>query len=243
VGQLQAQIKGDQANIDNARTQLSYTTIVSPIQGKTGIRRVDPGNNVHATDTGGIVVVTQVQPIACIFTLPEEALPTLNRALEAGTVSVTAMSRDGKSELDRGTIALVDNQIDQSTGTIRVKATFPNPHDALWPGEFINARVLVRTEHNALTVPSNAIQRGPNGMFTYVVKADSTVEARPLKVGDESGTLTVIMDGLKEGEQVVLSNQYRLQPGARVRSVAAVPPSSARSPVPAAAAAATKVRS
>ena len=243
VGQLQAQIKGDQANIDNARTQLSYTTIVSPIEGKTGIRRVDPGNNVHATDTGGIVVVTQVQPIACIFTLPEEALPTLNRALEGGTVSVTAMSRDGKSELDRGTIALVDNQIDQSTGTIRVKATFPNPHDALWPGEFINARVLVRTEHNALTVPSNAIQRGPNGMFTYVVKADSTVEARPLKVGDESGTLTVITDGLKDGEQVVLSNQYRLQPGARVRSVAAVPPSTARSAVPAVTAAATKVSS
>jgi membrane fusion protein, multidrug efflux system len=243
VGQLQAQIKGDQANIDNARTQLSYTTIVSPIQGKTGIRRVDPGNNVHATDTGGIVVVTQVQPIACIFTLPEEALPTLNRALEAGTVSVTAMSRDGKIELDRGTVALVDNQIDQSTGTIRVKATFPNPHDALWPGEFINARVLVRTEHNVLTVPSNAIQRGPNGMFTYVVKADSTVEARPLKVGDESGTLTVITDGLKDGEQVVLSNQYRLQPGARVRSVAAAPPSSAGSGAPAATAAATKVSS
>ena len=238
VGQLQAQIKGDQANIDNSRTQLSYTTIVSPIEGKTGIRRVDPGNNVHATDTGGIVVVTQVQPISCIFTLPEEALPTLNRALEAGTVSVTAMSRDGKMELDRGTVALVDNQIDQSTGTIRVKATFPNPHDALWPGEFINARVLVRTEHNVLTVPSNAIQRGPNGMFTYVVKADSTVEARPLKVGDESGTLTVITDGLKDGEQVVLSNQHRLQPGARVRSVAAVPPSSARS-----ATSATKVSS
>jgi membrane fusion protein, multidrug efflux system len=223
VGQLQAQIKGDQANIDNARTQLSYTTIVSPIQGKTGIRRVDPGNNVHATDTGGIVVVTQVQPISTIFTLPEEALPTLNRALEGGSVRVTAMSRDGKTELDQGTIALVDNEIDQSTGTIRVKATFPNPHDALWPGEFINARVLLRTEKSVLTVPSNAIQRGPNGMFTYVVKADSTVEARPLRVGDESGAVTVITDGLKEGEQVVLSNQYRLQPGAQVHSIAAEP--------------------
>jgi multidrug efflux system membrane fusion protein len=243
VGQLQAQIKGDQASIDNARTQLSYTTIVSPIQGKTGIRRVDPGNNVHATDTGGIVVVTQVQPIACIFTLPEEALPTLNRALEGGSVRVTAMSRDDKTELDQGTIALVDNQIDQSTGTIRVKATFPNPHDALWPGEFINARVLVRTERNALTVPSNAIQRGPNGMFTYVVKADSTVEVRPLKVGDESGTLTVVTDGLKDGEQVVLSNQYRLQPGAKVHSVAAVPPASARAVVPASTAAGTKASS
>ena len=220
VAQLQAQIKGDQANIDNARTQLSYTTIVSPIQGKTGIRRVDPGNNVHATDTTGIVVVTQVQPISCIFTLPEEALPTLNRALEGGAVGVMAVSRDGKTDLDKGTIALVDNEIDQSTGTIRVKATFPNPHDALWPGEFVNARVLVRTEKSALTVPSAAIQRGPNGMYTYVVKNDSTVEVRLLKVGDESNALTVVTDGLKEGEQVVLSNQYRLQPGAHVRSVA-----------------------
>ena len=234
VAQLEAQIKGDQANIDNARTQLSYTTIVSPITGKTGIRRVDPGNNVHATDTGGIVVVTQVQPIACIFTLPEEALPTLNRALEAGTVAVTAMSRDNKTELDNGTIALIDNQIDQSTGTIRVKATFPNPHNALWPGEFVNARVLVRTEKNALTVPTAAIQRGPNGMFTYVVKNDSTVEVRPLKVGDESDVLTVVTDGLKDGEQVVLSNQYRLQPGARVRSVGPTPSSNARSIEPAA---------
>jgi membrane fusion protein, multidrug efflux system len=235
VGQLKAQIEGDQANIDNARTQLSYTTIVSPIQGKTGIRRVDPGNNVHATDTGGIVVVTQVQPISCIFTLPEEALPTINRSLEGGaSVRVTAMSRDGKTELDQGIIALVDNQIDQSTGTIRVKATFPNPHDSLWPGEFINARVLVRTERGALTVPSNAIQRGPNGMFTYVVKADSTVEARPLKVGDESGEVTVVTDGLKEGEQVVLSNQYRLSPGARVHSVAAAPTAAASSTLPAA---------
>jgi multidrug efflux system membrane fusion protein len=229
VAQLQAQIKGDQANIDNARTQLSYTRITSPIQGKTGIRRVDPGNNVHATDTNGIVVVTQVQPISCIFTLPEEALPTLNGALEGGSVAVAALSRDGKTALDRGTIALVDNQIDQTTGTIRVKATFPNPHGALWPGEFVNARVLVRTEHNALTVPSTAIQRGPDGLFTYVVKADSTVEARPLKVGGETDTLTVITEGLKEGEQVVLSNQYRLFPGAHVRGVGATPTSNARS--------------
>ena len=229
VAQLEAQIKGDQANIDNARTQLSYTTITSPIQGKTGIRRVDPGNNVHATDTNGIVVVTQVQPIACIFTLPEEDLPILNKALEVGSVAVAAVSRDGKTDLDQGTIALVDNQIDQSTGTIRVKATFPNPHNALWPGEFINARVLVRTEHNALTVPSAAIQRGPNGMFAYVVKADSTVEARLLKVGNENNDLTVITGGLKDGEQVVLSNQYRLEPGARVRSVGATPTTNASS--------------
>jgi multidrug efflux system membrane fusion protein len=220
VAQLQAQIQGDQASIDNARTQLGYTTITSPIQGLTGIRRVDPGNNVHAADTGGIVTVTQVQPIACIFTLPEEALPAVNGAMQAGSVGVTAMSRDGKAELDRGTIALIDNQIDQSTGTIRIKATFPNPRNSLWPGEFINARVLLRTDRNVLTVPSSAIQRGPNGMFTYVVKPDSTVEARALKVGDESAALTVITDGLKDGEEVVISNQYRLQPGARIRSTA-----------------------
>ena len=229
VAQLEAQIKGDQANIDNARTQLSYTTIVSPIQGKTGIRRVDPGNNVHSTDTGGIVTVTQVQPIACIFTLPEESLPTVNLALEAGQVKVTAMSRDNKTELDTGTVALVDNQIDQTTGTIRVKATFPNPHNALWPGEFVNARVLVRTEKNAVTVPSVAIQRGPNGMYVYLVKSDSTVEVRLLKVGNETDALTVVTDGIKEGDQVVLSNQYRLEPGAHVRSVGPTPTSNAQS--------------
>jgi multidrug efflux system membrane fusion protein len=231
VAQLEAQIKGDQANIDNARTQLSYTRITSPINGKTGIRRVDPGNNVHATDTNGIVVVTQVQPISCIFTLPEEDLPTLNRSLEGGTVAVNAMSRDGKTELDKGTIALVDNQIDQATGTIRVKATFPNPHGALWPGEFVNARVLVSTERNALTVPTAAIQRGPDGMFTYVVKSDSTVEARPLKVGNETDSVTVVTDGLKEGEQVVLNNQYRLAPGIHVRSVSPTPTTNARSAI------------
>ena len=226
VAQLQAQIKGDQANIDNARTQLSYTTIISPIQGKTGIRRVDPGNNVHATDTR-----RHRRRDAGAADLPDfhaagRSAADSQPCVEAGTVSVTAMSRDGKTELDRGTIALVDNQIDQSTGTIRVKATFPNPHDALWPGEFINARVLVRTEQNALTVPSRRIQRGPNGMFTYVVKADSTVEARPLKVGDETGALTVVADGLKEGEQVVTSNQYRLQPGAHVQGRASEAPDS-----------------
>jgi len=229
VAQLEAQIKGDQANIDNARTQLSYTTITAPIQGKTGIRRVDPGNNVHSTDTNGIVVVTQIQPIACIFTLPEEALPVVNKALEAGTVGVAAVSRDGKTALDQGTIALVDNQIDQATGTIRVKATFPNAHNALWPGEFINARVLVSTEKGALTVPTAAIQRGPDGMFAYVVKPDSTVEARLLKVGNEVNSLTVITEGLKEGEQVVLNNQYRLAPGTRVRSVGPTPTTNARS--------------
>lgn len=217
VAGLEAQIKGDQASIDNARTQLQYTTITSPIQGRTGIRRVDAGNNVHATDTNGIVVVTQMQPIALIFTLPEDALQSVGSALSAGQVPVVAIPRDGSSELDHGTVTLIDNQIDQSTGTIRLKAVFPNTDNRLWPGQYLTARVLVRTEHAALTIPSNAVQRGPNGMFTYVVKPDSTVEARPLKVGEESGALMVVRSGLREGERVVTSNQFRLQPGAHVQ--------------------------
>lgn len=216
VAGLEAQIKGDQASIDNARTQLQYATIVSPIQGRTGIRRVDVGNNVHATDTGGIVVVTQLQPIALIFTLPEDAVGSMGEALNTGQVPVTALSRDGRTELDRGTVLLVDNQIDPSTGTIRIKAVFPNTHNSLWPGQYVDARVLVRTDRGALTVPTSAVQRGPDGMFAYVVRGDSTVEARPLKVGEESGAVMVVEDGLKEGERVVTSNQYRLQPGARV---------------------------
>jgi multidrug efflux system membrane fusion protein len=216
VAGLEAQIKGDQASIDNAHTQLQYTSITSPIQGRTGIRRVDVGNNVHASDTSGIVVVTQLQPISLIFTLPEDALGAIGSALSAGPVTVAAMSRDGSTELDRGTVTLVDNQIDQSTGTIRIKAVFPNTHNKLWPGQYVDARVLVRTDRGALTIPAAAVQRGPNGMFTYVVKADATVEARPLKVGEESGSVYVVQEGIDDGESVVTSNQYRLQPGARV---------------------------
>jgi len=216
VAGLEAQIKGDQANIDNARTQLDYTSITSPIQGRTGIRRVDVGNNVRATDTNGIVVVTQLQPIALIFTLPEDNLGVIAKAMSTGGVTVEAMSRDGSQEFDRGTVTLVDNQIDQTTGTIRLKAVFPNPENKLWPGQYIDARVLVRTDKAALTIPSAAVQRGPNGMFTYVVKSDSTVEVRPLKVGEESGSVMVVQDGISEGEKVVTSNQYRLQPGAHV---------------------------
>jgi multidrug efflux system membrane fusion protein len=217
VAGLEAQIKGDQANIDNARTQLQYTSITSPIQGRTGIRRVDVGNNVRSTDTSGIVVVTQLQPISLIFTLPEDALSVVGNALNSGKVIVEAMSRDGSKDLDQGTVTLVDNQIDQTTGTIRLKAVFPNPQNKLWPGQYIDARVLVHTEKGALTIPSAAVQRGPDGMFTYVVKSDQTVEMRPLKVGEESGSVMVVQDGISEGEKVVTSNQYRLQPGAHVK--------------------------
>jgi len=223
VDQLKAQIKGDQASIDNARTQLDYTTITSPIQGRTGIRLVDPGNIVHATDTTGIVVVTQMQPISVIFTLPEDAFLAVNSAMAAGPISITALARDEKTELDHGIVELIDNQIDQTTGTIRLKATFPNARNTLWPGEFVNARVLEKTEHNALIIPSAALQRGPNGTFAYVVKPDSTVEMRPLTVGEESDTSTVVESGLQEGERVVTSNQYQLQPGTQVKASSSSP--------------------
>jgi multidrug efflux system membrane fusion protein len=221
VDQLTAQVQVDQAVIDNARTQLDYTRITSPIDGRTGIRLVDPGNIVHAAATTGIVVVTQMQPISVIFTLPEEELAAINTALSAGPVSVTTVSRDGGTELDRGTLALVDNQIDQTTGTAKLKATFSNAHNTLWPGQYVNARVLVRTEHDVLTLPTPAVQLGPNGPFTYVVKPDSTVEVRQLKIGDESGGLTVVRTGLALNERVVTSNQYRLQAGVHVRVVTA----------------------
>src|SRR5262249_29515251 len=138
VAQLEAQIKVDRALIDNARTQLDYTRIVSPIDGRTGIRKVDPGNNVHASDTGGIVVVTQMQPISIVFTLPEDQLLAVSRALDAGKVAVAALSRDDQTQLDSGTLSLIDNQIDPSTATMRLKATFPNAHNTLWPGQFVN---------------------------------------------------------------------------------------------------------
>jgi multidrug efflux system membrane fusion protein len=216
VAQLGAQVKGDQAAIDNAKTQLDYTTITSPIPGRTGIRLVDPGNNVHAAQTTGIVVVTQIQPISVIFTLPEEDLLDINAALAAGPVTVTALSRDGKTELDRGTLQLIDNEIDQTTGTIRLKAGFPNKDNHLWPGEFVGARVLTETRRHALTIPAAALQRGPGGVFVYLVGADSTVEMRPLQLGEETGGIAVVTGGLAAGDRVTTSNEYRLQPGVRV---------------------------
>jgi membrane fusion protein, multidrug efflux system len=223
VEQIQAQIKVDRAIIDNAKTQLDYTSIVSPIDGRTGIRKVDPGNNVHATDTTGIVVVTQMQPISIIFTLPEDNLVAVNKALAVGAVRVTALSRDDQTQLDIGTLTLIDNQIDQNTATMRLKAVFPNQQNTLWPGQFVNVRVLVQQQEDVLTLPSAAIQHGPDGLFTYVVKPDSTVEVRALKIGEDSEGTVVVTEGLSAGERVVTSNQYRLQPGARVRLQAAEP--------------------
>jgi multidrug efflux system membrane fusion protein len=216
VNQLQAQLQGDAAAIENAQTQLDYTSIRAPLDGRTGFRLVDQGNIVRATDTNGIVAITQLHPISVVFTVPEDNLIAITKAMAAGKVGATAIANDG-TELDRGQVMLVDNQIDQATGTAKLKAQFENHKNLLWPGQFVNVRILLRTEDDVLTVPSVAVQRGNNGLFVYVVKPDTTVEARPVKVAADTGEFAVVDNGLQAGEQVVVDGQYRLQPGARVR--------------------------
>ncbi len=223
VDQFTAQLQIDEAQIENARTQLDYTRITSPIDGRTGIRLIDPGNIVHAADTTGIVVVTQVQPIAVIFTLPEEDLGMVGAALSAGPVKVSVVPRDGGNPLDEGALSLIDNQIDPATSTARFKAIFKNAHNTLWPGQFVNARVLVRVDKNAMTIPSTAVQIGASGPFTYVVKDDSTVEARQLTLGQENDGMTIVTHGLDPSDRVVTSNQYRLQAGAHVQANSQAP--------------------
>ncbi len=220
VGELEAQIEADRAAIESAATQLSYTRITAPIDGRTGIRQVDPGNIVHSADTGGIVVLTQLQPITAIFTLPEGALESVADAMSRGPVAVAALGQGG-TELDRGTVQLIDNQIDQTTGTIRLKAIFPNPKLKLWPGQFIDLRLLVRTDENALTIPAAALQRGPDGMFVFLVRPDSTVAQQPVTVANNSETVAIVTQGLEAGQQVVTSNAFRLEPGALVRVLGA----------------------
>jgi multidrug efflux system membrane fusion protein len=216
VDQLTAQIKGDQANIDNAGTQLSYTDIRSPLTGKTGFRLVDPGNIVHASDQTGIVSIVKLQPISVVFTAPEETIGQINNALAAGTVPVMALSSDGTKVLAQGHLALVDNQVDQASGTIRMKATFQNTDNALWPGLSVSTRLLVDTRKNAVVAPNDAIQHGPNGLYAFVVGDGNKVEIRDLKVGDEGSTQTVVLEGLAAGDRVVVAGQYRLTQGAVV---------------------------
>ncbi|HYK25734.1 MAG TPA: efflux RND transporter periplasmic adaptor subunit [Steroidobacteraceae bacterium] len=228
VAQVEAQLAADKAAIESAQTQLSYTRITSPIDGRTGIRLVDPGNIVHASDTTGIVVITQTQPIAAVVTLPENALGAVAQAMSQGPASISVLPRNEgqgapaasvgpNAAPERGTVQLIDNQIDPTSGTVRLKAIFPNTKERLWPGEFINARVLVRTERHALTVPSVALQRGDGGFYAYVVGSDSRVEARPVELGYNDEEIAIVEKGLSEGERVATSNFYRLQPGALVR--------------------------
>jgi len=226
VDQLNAQLKGDQAAIDNAQTQVSYTTIRSPLTGKTGFRLVDPGNIVHATDQTGIVTVVKLQPISVVFTAPEENIGEINKALAIGNVPVTALSSDGKKVLGQGRLALVDNKVDQASGTIHMKATFKNDENALWPGLSVSTRLLVDTRKNVLVAPNDAIQRGPDGLYAFVVGKDDKVEKRDIKVGDEGATQTVVLDGLAGGDRVVTAGQYRLTEGAVIAPRSATTPSS-----------------
>ena len=218
VAQLEAQVRGDQAQIDTARTQLSYTTIAAPITGRTGIRQVDPGNIVHAADTTPLTVITQLQPISVVFTLPQQNLPLVAAAMNGGMPEVLALPQgaQGGAPLDRGQLAVLDNQVDPATGTIKLKATFPNAALKLWPGGFVNVRMKVDTERGVVTVPTAAVQRGPRGNFVFVVHPDNKAERRQVKVGHEDNDLSVVLDGLQPGEQVVVDGAQRLTDDAKV---------------------------
>lgn len=223
VNSLMAAIQGDQATIENARVQLSYTTILSPIDGRTGIRRIDKGNIVHASDAGGLVVITQLQPIAVIFTLPQDALPAVTAAQANAVPAVTAFARDNATEFGEGVLELVDNQIDPATGTIRLKARFPNPGRTLWPGEFVNVRLQIGVAHNGLTVDSRVVQRGPNGAFAYVIRPDDTVEMRKIETGQDYRGRTLVTGGLEAHERVVVDGQLRLEAGSKISQLNAPP--------------------
>ena len=216
TGQFTAAVKADEAAIEYAQTQLAYTRITSPIDGVTGIRLIDVGNIVHPTDPNGLVMVTQLQPISVIFTLPETSLPQIQQAMAKGALTVLAYSEDNKTQLDQGKLAVLDNQIVQTSGSVRLKADFPNPQHRLWPGELVNVRLLIETRQNALSVAATAVQQGPQGSYVYVIKPDGTVENRAVKVAQLGARVAVIDSGLQANEQAVISGQSRLQPGSSV---------------------------
>lgn len=220
VAQLQATIAGDEAAAAAARLNVEYSHIVSPIDGRTGLRMVDAGNLVHASDSTGIVSIAQIHPIAVVFTLPQEQLPQIQASMARGTLPVQAFTQDGRTQLSAGKLLTIDNSIDPATGTIKLKAEFANTDDKLWPGQFVNARLQVDTLKGALTVPSIAIQRGPAGLFVYVIKPDGTVAMQPAETVQDDGQTAVIARGLDEGAQVVVNGMSRLQNGSHV-SVAA----------------------
>jgi multidrug efflux system membrane fusion protein len=224
VAQWEAQVKADQAAIDSAQVQLSYTTITAPISGRIGLRSIDQGNMVRAADATGLASISQIQPISIVFTLPEKDLPPVLEAQAAGPVTVVALDRDGKKPLGEGRLAVIDNQIDANTGTIRLKATLPNDPPRLWPGQFVNVRLLAATRRDATVIPAPAVQRGPQGTFVYVIKPDQTAEHRPVTVGPIEDGKALIEAGLTPGERIVVDGQYKLQAGAQVRIGEATPP-------------------
>jgi multidrug efflux system membrane fusion protein len=216
VDQFTALVAADEAALEQAQVMLGYTHIVSPIAGRTGIRAVDQGNVVQTSDPGGIVVITQLKPISVVFTLPQQNWPRIQKLIATGTrLSVLALG-DGAAPLDEGTLSVVDNQIDSATGTIKAKASFPNEHLALWPGQFINIRLLVETRQGGVVVPASVVQRGPQGAYAFVIDENSTVKAVPVQVAQIDSGVALIDKGLVVGEQVVVDGQYKLEDGSKV---------------------------
>jgi len=216
VGQVTASIDADTAAIESAQTQLDYTTIRAPTDGRMGIRQIDPGNIVHVADAAPMVILTQTKPISVIFTLPEKNLADVRRAMARGPATVIAYDADEHQPLATGTLMLIDNQIDQTTGTIKLKATFPNDKEELWSGEFVHAHVQIETRKNAVTVPAAALERGPDGFHVWRVNADGVAEALPVQTRDMQGDIAVIDQGISGGDRVVIKGQYRLQQGSHV---------------------------
>jgi membrane fusion protein, multidrug efflux system len=221
TAQLEALVKADEAAVANAKIQLEFTKITSPINGRVGLRLVDQGNIVHANDQAGLAIVAQLQPISVVFALPESDLREINKRIRSSAknypFAVVAMDRENNQVLDQGELGAVDNQIDEATGTIKLKAVFQNQQLDLWPGQFVNVRLLVDTRRQGLTLPSNAVNQGPNGDFVYLIRPDLTAEVRAVKVGISEGGLTLIENGVAEGDNVVIDGQYLLRSNARVR--------------------------
>jgi multidrug efflux system membrane fusion protein len=216
VGQTEGTVQVDRSLIDAAKLNLDYANIRSPLEGVTGVRQVDPGNLIRAADLNGLVVITQLDPIAVIFSLPQDDLPRVMHELARGPMEVEVWSRDGGIKLAAGRLALVDNQINAATSTMRLKAIFPNPQRLLWPNQFVKARLLLTTRKDALVVPSTVPQRGPEGTFAYVISPDQTVQPRPIELELTQGDLAIVARGLQPGELVVADGQSQLRPGSRV---------------------------
>jgi multidrug efflux system membrane fusion protein len=234
VAQQEAQVQLDQAAIDNAKAILDYTKVVAPISGRTGIRLVDQGNIIRSSDANGIVVITQLQPITVLFTLPQQQLGEVNRASAAGKLQVDAFGPDNKTVIESGELKVVDNQVDPATGTIKLKSEFPNRELQLWPGGFINVRLLINTLKNVVVAPTAAVQRGPSGTFVYVVQPDNTVAVRPVTVSQQDEAQAVVARGLEADERVVTTGFARLTAGAAVTvtNAESAPPPGAEQPVP-----------
>jgi len=229
VDTMKATILADDAAIETAQTQFDYTDIRAPSDGRMGVRLIDPGNVVHANDQNSIAVLVQAQPAAVLFTLPARTLDDVRAAQKRGTVEVEAYDRDNRHLISKGILATIDNVIDQTTASYKLKATFKNEDEKLWPGEFVNARLLVDTETNVVVVPDGAVQRGPKGLFIWTITANNTATPKPIKAGQSVGGMTIVTQGIADGDRVITGGQYKLRNGVRVNESSDVPPADGES--------------